>query len=327
MGEKQIPQRHQQVIRFEDVVKTYKDLKALDHLSFEIQPGSRVTFFGPSGAGKSTVLRLIAGLIQPDQGTIQGTDARISMAFQNHQLFEQLTARENIAYGLDCRRFDKKKIAASVQYWAQVFKCSEVLDQKAGTLSGGQQQRVGLARAFMKDPDILLLDETFTAMDYALKEELMDQILSLQKEKGFTLISITHSLEEGQKLGDTIFLMKEGKLVQQGSWQQLLNDPQDLFEASCFGILSMNIVDGSCFGFSGFAGLKPSGFGLHPETDCYEMDAKLEQKDDLGFGWMCQYSWNQEKIRVLSLDGSVGTKLYFPKSDLLRFDPNGNRMQ
>ena len=326
MGQNEIQQHNPEVIRFDGVVKTYKDRKALDHITFEIPQGSRVTLFGPSGAGKSTILRLIAGLIQPDEGTISGTDVPISMAFQNHQLFEQLSAQDNIAFGLDCRRYDRKTIEEKTRQWAEFFKCADVLKQKAGTLSGGQQQRVGLARAFMKEPKVLLLDETFSAMDYALKEELIEKILQLHKEKNFTLISITHSAEEGQKLGDLMFLMKDGRLIQQGSWGQILSNPQDLFEAGCLGILSVNIVSGETFGFEGFAGLRPSAFIAHPEKDCFQLDARLESKDELGFGWICQYGWNGERIRVLSADGMTGSTLYYPKDSLLKFDLQGQRI-
>lgn len=214
---------HQDIlITLDDVsVCTADGKKILSDISVSIARGERIVLFGPSGAGKSTLMKTAVGLIAPDQGTVQNHASRISLVFQKEGLFPEISCRKNISYGLEYGRFPRTEIDEKTLHWAKVFCCDEFLDQRTSTLSGGEQQRAALARAFLKDPDLLLMDESFSSLDFSLHRELLDRILQLQKEKGFTVLYTTHDREDLEKFPTQIWLIRNGHL------QQILKGPLD----------------------------------------------------------------------------------------------------
>lgn len=192
--------------------QTGKDI--LRDISAEILLGERIVFFGPSGAGKSTLMKTAAGLIQPDAGQVTSQARKISLVFQKEGLFDDISCRHNIEYGLDFRTSSREEIHRKTEHWARVFRCENFLDQRASTLSGGEKQRAALARAFLKDPDLLLMDESFSSLDFALRQELLHKIVSLQEERGFTILYTTHEREDLTWFPTRIWRIQEGRLLE-----------------------------------------------------------------------------------------------------------------
>lgn len=186
----------------------------LRDISAEILPGERIVFFGPSGAGKSTLMKTAAGLIQPDAGQVTSQARKNSLVFQKEGLFDEISCRRNIEYGLDFRTSSREEIRKKTEHWAGVFRCEDFLDQRASTLSGGEKQRAALARAFLKDPDLLLMDESFSSLDFALRQELLHKIVSLQEEQGFTILYTTHEREDLTWFPTRIWRIQDGRLLE-----------------------------------------------------------------------------------------------------------------
>ena len=213
-------------IEFQEVSKRYGDRTVISHLSFQIETGERITIHGPSGCGKTTVLRLLAGFIAPDEGTIQIADQRVAskgkihigpesrrlgMVFQDLALWPHLTAYQNLEFALKAQG-----LTASVRKQ----RISEVLtrvrlEEFSGTyparLSGGQQQRVAIARALVAQPLALLMDEPLSNLDDDLRDELCGHLLDLHSQLGFTLVYVTHSKEEMRRIGTRAILLPNGK--------------------------------------------------------------------------------------------------------------------
>lgn len=184
----------------------------LNEVSATVQAGERIVLFGPSGAGKSTLMKTAAGLLTPDKGDVINRAQRVSIVFQKEGLFPEISCWKNISYGLESGRFPESVIKEKTEHWAEVFCCSQFLDQKTSTLSGGEQQRAALARAFLKDPDLLLMDESFSSLDFSLHRELLDRILQLQKEKGFTVLYTTHDREDLERFPTQVWIIQDGSL-------------------------------------------------------------------------------------------------------------------
>ncbi|MGJ0962037.1 ATP-binding cassette domain-containing protein [Faecalicoccus pleomorphus] len=185
---------------------------ALRDVSMQIPEKQRTVFFGPSGCGKTTLLRMIAGLESITSGNIiMPTSWKISFMFQNDRLLDALSVKDNIAYGIDQRTISKSDLARKVEDTARLVGVASVLEQKCKTLSGGQRQRISLARALIKEPDLLLIDEGLNSLDQTSKYELIDTLIKLQETKQFTLLYVTHDAQEAKKVGQNfIEFKKEG---------------------------------------------------------------------------------------------------------------------
>lgn len=186
-------------------------IEALKNIDLIIDKGSRYAFYGPSGSGKTTLLKCIAGLLMPYKGSIEYSpnkkDYKISMVFQRDSLFDEVSAYENIRFGIP---FEKHAVETrKILEISQLCGCDKYLNQKAATLSGGQRQRIAIARALVSSPDLLLMDEPFTNLNPKLKSELIFNINSLQKKLGFTLIYVSHDINETRDIADTIVFMYE----------------------------------------------------------------------------------------------------------------------
>lgn len=237
------------MIRFDQVVKTYGDATAVDHLDLEAPTGKITCLVGPSGCGKTTTLRMINRMIDPTSGTITIDDRDISKVaapelrrgigyvIQHGGLFPHQTVLENVGTVPKLLGWDKEKTRKrSREVLDLVGLPGEYADRYPAQLSGGQQQRVGVARALAADPPVMLMDEPFSAVDPLVRDQLQDEFLKLQDELGKTIVFVTHDIDEAMKLGDQVAVMRVGgKLAQLASPDYLLAHPIDDFVADFVG--------------------------------------------------------------------------------------------
>ena len=247
-------------VEFHDVVRRFGAVAAVDGVSFDIADGETVALLGPSGCGKTTILRIIAGFETPDAGTVRiaGTDMarkrpyerNIGLLFQHYALFPHMTVAENVAYGLRHRGFAKADIPRRVTEMLDLVKLPSHADRHPNQLSGGQQQRVALARALATRPGVVLLDEPLSALDAKLRQELRAELKTVLAAVGSTAIVVTHDQEEAISLGERVFIMNHGRIVQQGTPDDIYARPQTRFVAEFMG--RSNWFAGELVGTSSF---------------------------------------------------------------------------
>ena len=236
------------MIVVENVSKRFGDFAALDDVSIEAPDGKLTALLGPSGSGKSTLLRVIAGLEVPDSGTIvvSGTDATrlppqkrgIGFVFQHYAAFKHMTVRDNIAFGLSIRRRPKAEIRRRVDELLEVVGLEVFQNRYPAQLSGGQRQRMALARALAVDPQVLLLDEPFGALDAKVRADLRRWLRRLHDEVHVTTVLVTHDQEEALDIADRIALLHKGRIEQVGTPDDLYDRPADEFVMSFLGSVS-----------------------------------------------------------------------------------------
>jgi len=222
---------------------SYEDFKL--NVSFMIKTGELACIIGPSGCGKSTTLQLIAGLIQPEEGSIQlnGSDItfkavherQIAMVFQDYALFPHMNVAQNIAYPMKLRKINKAKRKESINHLLSLVSLEGYQKRKPQELSGGERQRVALARALASQPQLLLLDEPLSALDAKLRKHLREEIRRIHEETGITTVYVTHDQEEALSIADRIIVMHEGNVEQIGTGEEIYNKPNSLFVASFMG--------------------------------------------------------------------------------------------
>jgi sulfate transport system ATP-binding protein len=233
-------------IRISGVSKTFGDQTAVRDLSLDVETGSLVALLGPSGCGKSTLLRIIAGLEQPDQGGrvyINGVDAtvqtvqdrHVGFVFQHFALFKHRTVRQNIAFGLELRRWKPAAIRCRVDELLNLVKLSDYGERYPSQLSGGQRQRVSLARALAVQPQVLLLDEPFSALDAKVRKELRAWLRNLHEEMQVTTVIVTHDQEEAMEVADKIVVINEGRIEQVGTAAEIYDNPATPFVMNFVG--------------------------------------------------------------------------------------------
>ena len=228
--------------------KRYGDFAALDNVDFDVPAGSLTALLGPSGSGKSTLLRAIAGLDQPDSGTItiDGRDVTrlppqrrgIGFVFQHYAAFKHLTVRDNVAFGLKIRRRPKAEIREKVDNLLEVVGLSGFQTRYPSQLSGGQRQRMALARALAVDPQVLLLDEPFGALDAKVREDLRAWLRRLHDEVHVTTVLVTHDQAEALDVADRIAVLRDGRIEQVGSPTDVYDTPANSFVMSFLGAVS-----------------------------------------------------------------------------------------
>ena len=246
-------------IHLEGVVKRYRDTLAVDTVSLEIQPGEFFSLLGPSGSGKTTILRLIAGLDQPDEGriTIQGRSMQdimpqhrpINIVFQHYALFPHMTVFKNVAFGLEMQKVSHHDVKKRVTEMLSLVKLSGKHTCLPSELSGGEQQRVALARALVNRPSILLLDEPLGALDQQLRQDMQGELKTIQEQLGITFFYVTHHQEEALIMSDRIAVMNHGRLLQVGSPLNLYQRPTTAFVAEFVG--RSNRLDGMLVSIDG----------------------------------------------------------------------------
>lgn len=254
----------------ENVSKHFGSFKAVDQVSLEIKSGSLVALLGPSGSGKSTLLRLIAGLETPDTGKIWLTgkdatytkvqDRNIGFVFQHYALFKHMTVRENIAFGLDIRKVPKGKIKPRVEELLELVQLGGLGNRYPSQLSGGQRQRVALARALAVQPQVLLLDEPFGALDAKVRKDLRAWLRRLHDEVHVTTVFVTHDQEEAMEVSDEIVVMNKGKVEQVGTPAQVYDHPATPFVMSFIGPVNVLPSSAQIFQSGGFDSANPEIF-------------------------------------------------------------------
>jgi len=236
------------------VSKHYGQVLAADDLNLEIIKGEFLTFLGPSGCGKTTALRMLAGFETPTVGDVL-LDGEIvnampshlrpvNMVFQHYALFPHMSVEKNIAYGLKQRRprISNNDIKQKVEQALELVRLEEFGKRRVWEMSGGQQQRVALARAIINEPKLLLLDEPLAALDRKLRKEMQIELANIQRSLGITFVLVTHDQEEALSMSDRICIMREGRIEQIGTPQQLYDQPASRYVASFVG--TTNFFDG-----------------------------------------------------------------------------------
>jgi iron(III) transport system ATP-binding protein len=237
-------------LQLRNITKRFGSVTAVREASLDVEKGTFVCFVGPSGCGKTTLLRIIAGLEEPDTGelVLEGTDLstvparrrNFGVVFQSYSLFPNMTVRENVAYGPQCRRWKPDAVAERVHQMLTLVQLTDQAAKFPHQLSGGQQQRVALARALAPEPTVLLLDEPLSALDAKVREELRGEIKNLQSELGITTVMVTHDQDEAMEMADRIVVLDLGVVQQIGSAADLYGAPTNRFVAEFIG--RMNVL-------------------------------------------------------------------------------------
>ncbi|KAA6209159.1 spermidine/putrescine ABC transporter ATP-binding protein PotA [Avibacterium paragallinarum] len=239
------------IIELRSLSKSYGDKTIIDGLNLTINNGEFLTILGPSGCGKTTVLRLIAGLEDPNGGKIilDGQDITdvpaerrfVNTVFQSYALFPHMTIFENVAFGLRMQKVPNAEIKPRVMEALRMVRLEEMAERKPTQLSGGQQQRIAIARAVVNKPKVLLLDESLSALDYKLRKEMQNELKALQRQLGITFIFVTHDQEEALTMSDRIIVMNKGNIEQDGTPREIYEEPKNLFVARFIG--EINVFD------------------------------------------------------------------------------------
>lgn len=236
-------------IALHDLQKRYGSATAVDDVSLSISPGEFISLLGPSGSGKTTTLMMIAGFEMPDSGQVLLDDKDITrlpphrrelgVIFQNYALFPHMTVAENVAYPLRMRRVSKGEVEERVRRVLDQVHLGALASRYPHQMSGGQQQRVAIARALVFDPPVLLLDEPLGALDKKLREHLRNEIKTLHKQVGKTMVYVTHDQDEALAMSDRVAVMHEGRIRQVSAPQDIYRRPADLFVASFVGEVNL----------------------------------------------------------------------------------------
>ncbi len=239
-------------IHLESVAKLWGEARALDAISFDTEPGSFVVLLGPSGCGKSTTLRLIAGLDTPSSGRIRigekdvtnlpPAERGLSMVFQSYALFPHLSVAENIVFGLRVRKVSTAERERRLARVTDLLGLGHLLERRPSQLSGGQQQRVALGRALIAEQPICLMDEPLSNLDAQLRGDMRREIRALQQRLAITMVYVTHDQVEAMTMADRIILLREGRIEQVGTPDELYEKPRTTFTASFIGAPPMNLI-------------------------------------------------------------------------------------
>jgi sulfate transport system ATP-binding protein len=270
-------------IEVRDVGKRFGDFVALEGVSITVADGALTALLGPSGSGKSTLLRIIAGLEQPDSGSvvIDGQDVTASPArtrgvgfvFQHYAPFKHMTVEDNVAFGLSVRRRPREEIRARVDELLRLVRLEGLAKRYPSQLSGGQLQRMALARALAVQPQVLLLDEPFGALDAQVRAELREWLRRLHDEIHVTTIFVTHDQEEAMEVAEQIVVMNEGRIEQAGDPRALYESPSNEFVMSFVGPVNR----------LGDAFLRPHDIRLRADAEGEGSEALVERVVHLGF--------------------------------------------
>jgi len=247
----------------------------INDFSLEVEKGSFTTLLGPSGCGKTTLLRLISGFLEPQQGEIEldgvnqkgiePNKRKIGMVFQDYALFPHMKVRQNIEFGLKLKKESKADVELKISQVAETLNLEDLLERYPEELSGGQQQRVALARALVLNPQVLLMDEPLSSLDAKLREHVREELRAVQQKLKITTVYVTHDQEEALSLSDKIAVINKGKLLQYGTPRDLYFKPQDNFTADFVGRANFVSINGEQFI------IRPEWFELN----------KSEQKGDI----------------------------------------------
>ena len=240
------------VLQLKNINKYFGKSHVIKNVNLSFERGHFITFLGPSGCGKTTLLRMIAGFYEPDEGEILLNGKNVerippygrntSMVFQEYALFPHMNVFDNVSYGLKVKKVPKDKMTKRVEDALELMQLKGMKKRFPNQMSGGQQQRVAIARSLVNEPEILLLDEPLGALDLKLRKEMQLELKRLQREMNITFIYVTHDQEEALTMSDTVVVMNGGKVQQIGTPEDIYNEPKNAFVADFIG--DSNIVDG-----------------------------------------------------------------------------------
>lgn len=240
------------LLKLENISVRFDDDDILKNINLEICDKEFVTLLGPSGCGKTTTLRIIAGFVNPDSGSVLFENKKmndipsykrpVNTIFQKYALFPHLNVYENVAFGLRVQKIAEKKLKETVEEMLELVNLKGFNKRNINSLSGGQQQRVSIARALAVKPRVLLLDEPLGALDLKLRKDMQVELKNIQQRLGITFIYVTHDQEEALSMSDTVVVMDNGVIQQIGSPLDIYNEPQNAFVADFIG--ESNIIDG-----------------------------------------------------------------------------------
>ena len=326
-------------IVLDNVSKTFSGgVVAVDRVSLTIGSGEFLVLVGPSGCGKSTLLRLIAGLEDVTAGSIsigerEITDlpprARdIAMVFQSYALYPHMTVRQNLGYGLKVRKTPKREIAERVARAAQLLGLDQLLDRRPAALSGGQRQRVAMGRAIVREPKAFLMDEPLSNLDAKLRVSMRAQLAALHARLATTTIYVTHDQIEAMTLGQRVAVMRDGRVQQVDTPQELYARPANLFVAAFIGSPAMNLVEAEIqdgrLHFGGYAialsaahmppagpviaGIRPEAFedAAFAEPSLPRIDVKVEVVEELGADTHVLFSVAAPRLEVREVRAAAG---------------------
>jgi multiple sugar transport system ATP-binding protein len=311
---------------------------AVDDVSLTIASGEFLVLVGPSGCGKSTLLRMIAGLEEVTEGTISigerdVTDlpprARdVAMVFQSYALYPHMTVRENLGYGLKVRKTPKREIAERVTRAAQLLGLDQLLDRKPAALSGGQRQRVAMGRAIVREPQAFLMDEPLSNLDAKLRVSMRAQLSALHARLATTTIYVTHDQIEAMTLGQRVAVLRDGRIQQVDTPQELYTRPANLFVAAFIGSPAMNLVEGELehgeLRFGGYsiplpassapragrviAGLRPEAFedAAFADPSLPSLDVRVEVVEELGADTHVIFSVDAPRVEASEVREAAG---------------------
>ena len=279
-------------VKLTNVKKIYgKDTVAVQDFNLDIADKEFIVFVGPSGCGKSTTLRMIAGLEDISDGTVeidgvvvndlQPRDRDIAMVFQNYALYPHLTVFENMAFSLRLKKVPQEEVYEKVTQAAEVLGITEYLTRKPRALSGGQRQRVAIGRAMVRDSKVFLMDEPLSNLDAKLRNQMRAEIILLRKKIDTTFIYVTHDQTEAMTLGDRIVIMKDGFIMQVGTPTEVFDMPDNLFVAEFIGAPKMNTIKTNLICENGKYYVTPYGVKIEVTGKKAEMlaDKKIENRE------------------------------------------------
>ena len=233
------------VIELKNITKSFGDNVILKNFDFKVKKNEFLTILGPSGCGKTTILRLIGGFEEPDEGGIlfNGEDItnkepyerKINTVFQKYALFPHMNVYKNIAFGLNIKKMEKNVIKEKVSEVLKLVNLEGFENREIESLSGGQQQRIAIARALVNEPEVLLLDEPLGALDLKLRQAMQIELKKIQKSVGITFIYVTHDQEEALSMSDTVVVLNNGEIQQMDSPINIYNEPKNAFVADFIG--------------------------------------------------------------------------------------------
>ena len=321
-------------VRFQQVSRHFGEVRAVDGVDLEIAPGEFFAMLGPSGSGKTTCLRLIAGFEQPTAGHIQifGETAdgvppyrrNVNTVFQDYALFPHLNILDNVAYGLMVRGVGKAERMKAANDALELVKLPGYGARRPGQLSGGQRQRVALARALVNKPKVLLLDEPLGALDLKLREQMQEELKSLQRALGITFVFVTHDQGEALSMADRVAVFNNGNIVQHGTPQDIYRCPKTRFVADFVGSSNVIAPDlmASLGGEKRWASLRPEAIRLASDG----IEAKVENASFLGAATRLSVDLKGSRLHVMLPAGSAvpdvgaGIRLAWQPTDIHYMD-------
>ena len=330
-------------VELKNLSKTYdKKILALEDINLTIEDGQFFVLLGPSGAGKTTTLRCIAGLEKIDSGSIlfdnepvtedQPASRDVSFVFQQFSLYPHYTVYENLAFPLrsPMRKLPEDEIKTKIENISKMLKISNKLKNKATELSGGEMQRVAIGRALVRNPNIYLMDEPLSSLDAKLRESLRVELKSIQTNLNATILYVTHDQAEATTLADKIGVLKEGKIVQIGTPEEIYENPNSIYVSQRLGSPKINVLPGSLFNIND----NIPTFGIRPENILLgggKYSGKIISIENLGSETVVAINFEGHEL-LSSIQGTYKSSINEPinfdvnTNKVLKFDKEGNRI-